>query len=262
MKRHAPIVIIGIGEMAGVFARGFLRIGRPIYPVTRETDPGSMAAELPGPALVLVAVAEKDLHEVLGGLPAPWRPRVGLLQNELLPRDWKAHHIEEPTVMAVWFEKKPGRDVRVILPTRVGGPTAGLVVEALSAIGVPSVPVMDSEAMTLELVRKNLYVLVANIVGLETGGTVGELWTQHQDLARRVTEEILDIQERLVERELPREILIEGMAEAFAADPEHQAMGRSGPERLARALSHADTLGLDVPGLRAIRERRRPEPVA
>ena len=34
----SPVVLIGIGEMGGVFARGFLRAGYPVYPVTRQTD--------------------------------------------------------------------------------------------------------------------------------------------------------------------------------------------------------------------------------
>ena len=30
-----PVVVVGIGEMGSVFARGFLRLGHPAYPVTR-----------------------------------------------------------------------------------------------------------------------------------------------------------------------------------------------------------------------------------
>ena len=37
----SPVVLIGIGEMGAVFARGFLRAGYPVYPVTRQTDPGT-----------------------------------------------------------------------------------------------------------------------------------------------------------------------------------------------------------------------------
>ena len=53
----SPVVIIGIGEMAGVFARGFLRSGYPVYPVTRDVDMQELAGKLPEPALVLLAVA-------------------------------------------------------------------------------------------------------------------------------------------------------------------------------------------------------------
>ncbi len=33
---NAPVVLIGVGEMGGVFARGLLRLGHPVYPVPRE----------------------------------------------------------------------------------------------------------------------------------------------------------------------------------------------------------------------------------
>ena len=36
MKR--AIVIVGLGELGGVFARGFLRTGYPVYPLTRAIN--------------------------------------------------------------------------------------------------------------------------------------------------------------------------------------------------------------------------------
>ena len=53
-----PVVLIGVGEMGGVFARGLLRAGHPLYPLNRGDDADALAAELPQPALVLLAVAE------------------------------------------------------------------------------------------------------------------------------------------------------------------------------------------------------------
>ncbi|MFP5339503.1 MAG: hypothetical protein ACLGIW_13590, partial [Gammaproteobacteria bacterium] len=41
-----------------------------------------------------------------------WRPRVALIQNELLPRDWEKYRYEHPTVISVWFEKKQGTDAK------------------------------------------------------------------------------------------------------------------------------------------------------
>ncbi|MBD3670511.1 MAG: hypothetical protein HUJ29_07025, partial [Gammaproteobacteria bacterium] len=89
-----PIVVIGIGEMGGVFTRGLLRLGHPVYPVKRQTDMEELARTITEPALVLVAVGENDLHPTLERIPAQWRNRLGLLQNELLPRDWQAHDIQ------------------------------------------------------------------------------------------------------------------------------------------------------------------------
>ncbi len=97
-----PVVLIGVDEMAGVFARGLLRIGCPLVPVTRHTDIDTVADA----ALVLVTVAEDDLQAVLDKMPRVWRDRIGLLQNELLPRNWEAYDVAAPTVIVVWFEKK------------------------------------------------------------------------------------------------------------------------------------------------------------
>ena len=90
----APIIIIGIGELAGVFARGFLRCGYPVYPITREMDLVQESQKIPSPELVLVAVQENKLHPILEQLPKPWHNKVGLLQNELLPRDWQQHNLK------------------------------------------------------------------------------------------------------------------------------------------------------------------------
>ena len=80
-----PIVIVGIGELGGVFARAFLRKGFPVYPVTRRMNISDQADRIPQPELVLVAVAEKDFKTVMATIPDPWRKDIGLLQNELLP---------------------------------------------------------------------------------------------------------------------------------------------------------------------------------
>lgn len=84
---HQPVVIFGLGEVGDLFAQGLLKCGHPVYPILRATDPAEVAVRLPDPALVLVAVGENDLHGVLQAMPTAWRDRLGLLQNELLPRD-------------------------------------------------------------------------------------------------------------------------------------------------------------------------------
>jgi len=255
---QAPVVVIGIGEMGGVMARGFLRAGHPVYPVTRQLPPREVARTLPEPQLVMVAVAEGDLDAVLEHLPESWRRRVGVLQNELLPRNWERLGLE-PTVLSAWFEKKPGQDVKVIIPSPAYGPAAAEVVSALAAIGIPAREVSGADELVFELVRKNLYILTSNIAGLRVGGTVGELWEQHQDLAEQVAREVLDIQEWRVGHELTRERLIAGMVEAFEADPAHKCTGRSAPARLDRALEHAEAAGLPVPTLRSLAGARAPD---
>lgn len=249
------VVMIGLGQLGRVFAGGLLRTGHTVVPVTREDDMADVAARYPEPDLVMVCVAENDLHPVLGGLPDVWRDSVGLLQNELLPRDWQAHGIESPTVVSVWFEKKKGTDAKPLISSPVFGPQAQRLVRALESIDLPAHTLPDSERLAWELVRKNLYILTTNIAGLETGGTVGGLWENHRELAQAVASEVLDVQAWLTGRDHARPALMAGMLEAFKADPNHACAGRSAPARLRRALNQADAAGLSVPRLRQIAAR-------
>jgi ketopantoate reductase len=252
-------VLIGVGEMGGVFARAFLRNGHPVIPVLRSTDPTTAAEQFPDPVLALVTVAEGDLDATLESLPPVWRSRVGLVQNELLPPAWQAHAIANPTVASVWFEKKPGRAVKVIIPTPVAGPAAQTVVDALRSIDIAA-EVVAPAAMLDELVAKNLYILTANIAGLRTGGTVGELWSAHHDLAAVIADEVLDIQEALVGHAVDRKAAIAGMVRAFEGDPEHGTTGRSAPARLARAVNQADEFAISAPAMRRMYAELAPSP--
>jgi len=248
---HQPVVIIGMGELGDTFARGFLRCGYPVYPILRGTDPAAVADLLPAPELVLVAVAEKDLDPVLAALPASWRSHLALLQNELLPRDWERHGIAEPTIAVVWFDKKKGRPFVALQPTVVFGPKAERIVRTLAAIELPCQPVAAGQGL-YELVRKNLYILTVNLCGIVTGGTAGELWADHRQLALEAAQEILVIQQHLAAEALPRERLLASLAADIAADPQHICRGRSAAERLQRALRHAEAAGIATPRLRRI----------
>lgn len=251
---NAPVVLIGIGEMGGVFARGLLRLGHPVYPVTRATPMAEVAAAVPRPLLALVAVAEADLPSVLRDLPDTWRDRAGLLQNELLPRDWSS--LEDPTVISVWFEKKAGQDAKVVIPSPVLGPRAELLADALSVLDIPARLLDSPEQLLFELVVKNLYILATNVAGLRVGGTVAELWDRHRDFASAVIEDVIVLQEALAGRAFDRPALVAAMLEAFRGDPDHRCMGRSAPARLARALAHAKAHGLRLPVLEEIARER------
>ena len=245
------IALVGVGEMGAVFAHALLRTGHPVFPVLRSTPMAPAVERAPNPGLTLVTVAEDDLHPVLENLPAEWCSSVGLIQNELLPRDWIRHGIEDPTVAVVWFEKKPGRTTRVLVPTPVAGPWAGEVVAALTAIDIPAVHIPDDELIHA-LVAKNLYILTANIGGLRTQGTVTDLWNGHREFASAVASEVLDIQDWLVGEPVDRDRAVEGMVAAIDGDPEHGTTGRSAPRRLERAIEHARTAGIETPMLRTI----------
>lgn len=246
------IAIVGIGQLGGVLAKGFLRCGRPVVPVTRNTNIIRIAETNPDVELVVLAVAEDDLAGILDNLPDTWRNRSCMLQNELLPRDWEAREIQDPTVVSIWFEKKKGMDSKVLLSSPVFGPKAHLIKQALEEVDIPAKVLSSRDELEYELVRKNVYIITINIAGLVVGGTVGDLWRKYNDLAREVAEEVLDIQSWLTGSELQRERLVEGMLEAIEADPQHKCMGRSALFRLKRALEFADQAGIEARKLREI----------
>ena len=246
-----PIIVIGIGEIGSVFARGCLRLGHPVYPVTRDMDVNSVAKEVIEPEAVILAVGEGELHEQLAHLPEAWKDRLVLIQNELLPNDWEKYNLK-PTVISVWFEKKKGQDVKVVVPSPVHGDKAELVANALQALEIPVEIINDSEQMLLELVRKNYYILASNIAGLKVGGTVSELWINHQQLTEDILVDIHAIQEALTGKSFDNKIITHAMLTAFEGDPDHGCMGRSAPARLKRTLDIADDLSIEVPTLRLI----------
>ncbi|MBS4096755.1 MAG: hypothetical protein KGZ83_07975 [Sulfuricella sp.] len=252
------VVIIGLGQLGRVFAAGLLRIGHVVIPVNRGDDLQRRSAEYPTPTLVLVAVAEKDLPSVLAQMPAPWKSRLGFLQNELLPRDWLKYGIEYPTIVSVWFEKKKGMDAKPLIASPAFGPQAERLTTALLALELPAVRLDTPHQLLWELVRKNLYILTTNLAGLETQSNVSTLWQQHRVLAEAVAHDVLDLQEWLTGEIFERTALLSGMLAAFQADPEHTCAGRSAPARLARALGYANQAGLAVTTLRDLAARHLP----
>ena len=246
-------MIIGMGELGELFARGFLKLGYPVYPVLRSMQLSTVVSAIPEPELVLLAVGEEDLHSQLDILPEDWRDRLAFLQNELLPRDWHRHDIVDPTVIVVWFDKKKGRPFKALLPSYVSGPKAALITSSLQIIDVPCREI-SREQHLYEMIRKNLYILTVNIAGLKMspGSTVNKLWADYREMTEILVKELLDVQEWLVQGKLPRDKLLSGMLEVFSADPEHICRGRTAPERLARVLKFADIAGISAPMLQAI----------
>ena len=250
-----PVIIMGLGEMGSVFARSILKLGHPVYPVTRETDLEELASVVTTPSMVLIAVGENDLQSCLQQLPKAWHDKIALLQNELLPRDWEPHNFSDPTIISVWFEKKKGQDSKVLIPSPCFGKNASLLVDALATLHIPAIKVSSAEEMEEELLIKNVYILTTNISGLITKGNVKDLWDNHNDLALEVANEVMDIQATLVNHDLNRDKLIQGFKAGIDGDHEHMCMGRSAPGRLARAIEQADAAGLKVKKLREIQKQ-------
>ncbi len=245
----APIIIIGIGELGGEFARGFLRCGHPVFPVTRQINMADLSQQIPSPAFVLITVQESELQTTLEQLPDNWRDKVGLLQNELLPRDWQSHRLINPTITVVWFEKKPSMALSNILYSPSYGSQALLITKALQEIKIPTKILASEDELLFQLVRKSLYIYTVNICGLHSNCTVGYLWHNHHSLALEVAEEILSIQEWLTGKKLPRNDLIAGMAEGIEDCPDRYCLGRSASSRLQRVLDYAQEAGIKTPKL-------------
>ena len=248
----APVILVGVGEIGSVLARGLLKIGHPVFPVSRGMALASVAESIVEPEAVIIAVGEGDMHDVLSSVPIQWRNKLVLIQNELLPRDWQQHELEHVTVISVWFEKKPGQDFKVIIPSPAYGTHATLLNDALGSMGIPVNVLSSSTELLDELVCKNLYILTTNIAGLQVGGNVEQLWEQHETLAREIASDVLDIQCLLTSKTFDRESLIQKMCHAFKGDANHNCMGRSAPGRLARAISIADEADINIPTLRKI----------
>ena len=253
----SPIVIIGIGELGGIFAKAFLKSGHPVYPVTRNLRMPDVAREVADPQLAMVAVAETNFHEVMADIPHQWRNKLVLIQNELLPHDWKHYDIELPTVMSVWFEKKKGMDYNPLLPSPVYGPEAELIAESLAGIDIPCNVLRTEDELLFELVLKNVFVFTINIAGLmlEEGATTSTLWQQHQQLALDVAGDVIDLQELATGQAFSRHQLTQGLMAGIDGDPTHICKGRSAPARLQRALKMADEADLKIPTIRDIHRR-------
>jgi len=247
------VIIIGLGEMASVFARGFLRSGHAVYPVLRDMDMQQCANEYPEAELVLVAVGESDLQAVLNQIPDMWKDKLVLLQNELLPHDWQQQGLDKASVISVWFEKKKGQDAKVIIPSPIFGEQSKAVHDALASIDIAVKCLASADDLLFELVVKNVYIITTNVAGLKVGGTVGELWQNHQQLAEDVATEVLMIQQAMTGKTFDKATVISAMVNAFNGDLNHKCMGRSAPARLQRALAQAEKFSLDVPVLASIK---------
>ncbi len=254
---RSSVVVVGLGELGGVFARGFLRLGHPVVPVTRSTSAEQALGAAPEPRLVLVTVGEDDLDAALDALPAPFRAQVGLVQNELYPSQWMAHGTSAPTVVIVWFEKKRGRDVIEVRPTLVSGPAEQLVVDALSALSI-SASVIAPADLAHELCVKNLYILTLNLAGLEMkDGKAGELLGAERSLFDELVPELIRLERALFGEHVSFDDarLRLDLEKSIQADPAHGCAGRSAPRRLERNIAHARRLGLDLPCLERLAKK-------
>lgn len=238
-------VIIGLGQLGRSLAEGLVLAGWTVTGVRRDQT----ASELARPDLVVVATGEDDLGPALETLPPDWRShRVVLLQNELLPDQWRRHGIIDPTILVVWFSRKPGELVRELRPSVVAGPHASAIRSALSALDLHAVEVTPSEVISA-LVEKNVYIWSMNLAALlvpnpTTSRVLGEFRDVYDALCRETV--------RIHEAALGHPIsdvaaLCDGVAAILANEGERRLGGRSAKRRAERLAALARTLGVDAP---------------
>jgi hypothetical protein len=249
---NPPIVIIGMGQLGSVFAGAFLTVGFPVYPVIRDMRIDIAASEISTPRFILVAVAEKDLEEVLTQIPPQWSDKVFLIQNELLPHVWKFHHIQDPTVISVWFEKKKGKTPSILLPSPIYGPQAAFIANALDRIDIPCMLLANERQLLFELVTKNVFVFTINICGFKINGTVAEAWQKHGPMTRRIAMEIIQLQEHITGTTFSHEAIFDKMQAAVNNAPDHKCRGRSAEGRLRRVMAWAQDLNVAIPTIQNI----------
>jgi hypothetical protein len=248
-------LIVGMGELGGVFALGLLRRGISIVPVLRSTTTESVVERCKEPALCVITVGEDELSAVLDSWLRRYSDRWVLVQNELRPSEWERRGLPSPTVAIVWFEKKPGRDVRALVSTPVFGQHAAVIVNALSSLGLPAHVETDLERLVLELALKNLYILSMNFGGLVHDADVGTLWSEHRSLVEQICDEVIELESTQMQRALPGRSLKLELERIISVDPRHAAKGRSARNRLARTLATARGFGLPTPTLDEIARR-------
>lgn len=244
-----------MGELGSVFAVALLRRGFIVTPVLRTTPNEALAQEPLEPTLCVITVGEDALGNVLDGGLRKYSDRWVLVQNELRPSEWERRGLSTPTIAIVWFEKKPGRDVRALVSTPVFGPKAAIIANALSGLGLPAHVETDPERLVFEMALKNLYILAMNFAGLIHDTDVGTLWHQHQSFLDPICNEVIELESAQMQRALPASSLKIELERIVAADPRHVAVGRTARHRLARALATARRLGLSTPTLDEIAQR-------
>lgn len=254
MNPPGSAVVVGIGQLGSEFALGLLRRGRAVFPVTRSQNLTEVVDAAGAVDLILLAVGERAFGPLLESVPARYRDRVALVQNELVPADWKQAGFTDPSGVVVWFEKKAGKAIHVVRPSVTYGPQSALLLELLSELKVPAYAARPG-TLEFELALKNLYILVHNLAGLAVQGTVGDLWREHVAFANEVANDVLLHQEARLGHPLDRSPLLAELDKAASADPAHGLAGRTAPERLRRVLDQARRAGVKLATLEKLAER-------
>jgi len=248
------LVVYGLGELGQLYGAAALRAGLRVTPITRTSDPRAVLHALAPDVPILVAVGEAALDPVLESIPSARRDAVILLQNELFPPAWRRHGVT-PTVFVPWLLKKRGTALLVARPTPVYGPHAALVRTLHEVLGLPATTLDTEPQLHQALVEKYAFILAINALGVLRDRTLA-LWLQEDPVrVQALASEAAALGAALCESAIDRARAAVVVEEGMRALGTMSARGRTASERLARALAHAQRLGIATPELaRAARE--------
>ena len=248
------MVIYGLGELGRLYGSAGLRAGMRVTPIVRGSDPARVLAGLPADVPILVAVGEAALEEVLASLPRERARDVILLQNDLFPSRWRKHQLE-PTVLVAWLLKKPGTPLTIARSSPVYGRHAALMLALNEVLGVPSSPLATEAELHQALVAKYAFILGINALGLLRDRTLAG-WMQEDPLrVFALTGEAARLGAALCECPLEGPACERVVEEALRGLGVMSARGRTAAQRVRRALTQAEALGIAMPELgRAARE--------
>lgn len=242
--------IVGMGQLGRTLGEGLLLNGITVTPILRS----SLVNTALNPECVVVATGEDDLKAALAKIPQNWKEHsVVLLQNELLPPQWRENGVTRPTIFVVWFERKPHKPITVLLPSRVYGPRQDVIISAMDRLGIACERARDERDIFTELLIKNSYIWATNIASLEVGKmTTGQLYEEHLPLVETLVKESVALQSRIMGESFDEQDIFSRVIQALLADTSHNAGGRSAKRRLERFLAQADQFDVPVPKAQAI----------
>ena len=242
------VVIYGLGELGRLYGAAALRAGLRVTPIVRGSDPARALAGASADVPILVAVGEAALDEVLASIPRERARDVILLQNDLFPSQWRAHQLE-PTVLVAWLLKKRGTQLTVARSSPVYGRHAALMMSLHEVLEVPANVLASETELHQALIAKYAFILGINALGMLRDRTLAG-WMQEDPLrVLALTGEAATLGAALCESTLDRAACERTVDEALRALGPMSARGRTAAQRVRRALTQAEQLGIAVPEL-------------
>jgi ketopantoate reductase len=251
MTAMPDALVMGLGQLGQMYAGALLRLGFRVTPIVRSTARPLQLGVPPGTP-VLLAVGEEQFDDAVKELQsAQWADHLILLQNEIFPASWKQWGVENPTVMAVWTNRKNGA-AQVGLATRVSGPQADLVMRMHQALNIPCEKLTDESALNTELCAKYAFILTLNALGVAQARTVSHWMQAEPGRVRAVLNDAVALSAARVDGYVDVARASARAREALEALSNLPTLGRTALPRVERAAHAARTLQMDLPALRAL----------